>query len=68
MTNLEKLDLHLLVCRRNVFVNGNDLKKNIIDYMPRLNTFKFNICSTIPLRTQIDLPSDEDIQQTFRDF
>ncbi|CAF4758939.1 unnamed protein product, partial [Rotaria sp. Silwood2] len=42
--------------------------QNIIDYLPRLNQFQFNIRSTMLLKNQIDLPSNEDIQYTFKDF
>ncbi|CAF3381822.1 unnamed protein product [Rotaria socialis] len=36
--------------------------------MSRLNKFHFNIRSTIALRNQINLQSNEDIQYTFKDF
>ncbi|CAF2755815.1 unnamed protein product [Rotaria sp. Silwood2] len=68
MLNLEKLSLCLIVHGKNTFVDGNDLKKNIINNMSRLNKFLFNICSTIRIHNQINLPSKEDIQYTFKDF
>jgi hypothetical protein len=60
--------LYLLVWGKKTFVDGNDLKTNIMNYMPRLNKFTFNICSSNHFYNQINLPSNEDIQHTFRDF
>jgi hypothetical protein len=71
MSNLEKLGLYLTLRslhKNKGFIDGNYLKKNIINYMPRLNKFTFNIRSIIFLKDQIYLPSNEDIQQTFRNF
>jgi hypothetical protein len=68
MLNLEKLDLYLIVCGKNTFIDGNDLEKNILNNMPRLNKFQFNIYSSIDFNNQTDLPSNEDIQHTFKDF
>ncbi|CAF1226607.1 unnamed protein product [Rotaria sordida] len=68
MLNLEKLDLHLKVDRHKGFINGNDLKENIINYMPRLNKFTFNIRLFNHISNKIILPSNEDIQYTFKDF
>ena len=67
MFNFEKLDLYFTVYGKNTFIDGNDLKKNIINHMPRLNKFLFNIYSTIRFNNQTDLLSNEDIQCTFRD-
>ncbi|CAF4341142.1 unnamed protein product [Rotaria sp. Silwood2] len=68
MLNLEELNLFLQVTGRQKFVDSEDLKKNIIDHMSRLNKFKFSICSTIQLDNELDFPSNENIQKTFRDF
>ncbi|CAF4279210.1 unnamed protein product, partial [Rotaria sordida] len=68
MPSLEQLSLYLSCVHHNRFINGNDLKENIIDYLPQLNQFQFNIRSTMLLKNQIDLPSNEDIQYTFKDF
>ncbi|CAF1127810.1 unnamed protein product [Rotaria sordida] len=68
MLNLEELDLHLRVDRYKGFIDGNDLKENIINYMPRLNKFTFNICLFNRTSNQINLRSNEDIQRTFKDF
>ncbi|CAF1646068.1 unnamed protein product [Rotaria sp. Silwood1] len=67
MSNLEKLCLNV-ICETNTFIDGNELKQNIINHVPRLERFEFYICSGIYLRNQIYLPSKEDIQHTFRDF
>jgi hypothetical protein len=66
MVNLEKLHLQLF-CGRDKFIDGDDLNTNIINYLLRLNTFTFNI-RTNKYFYKIDLPSNEDIQQTFKDF
>ncbi|CAF0753505.1 unnamed protein product [Rotaria sordida] len=49
-------------------VDGNDLKINIINHMPRLNEFTFNIRSFILYQNQIDQLSNEDMQHTFKDY
>ncbi|CAF4677623.1 unnamed protein product [Rotaria sp. Silwood1] len=68
MLNLEELALYFFTSTE-IFIDGNNLKKNIIDHLPRLNKFLFNICSTIYLRDQATyLPSNEEIQQTFINF
>jgi hypothetical protein len=70
MSNLESLALYLMVrdyYKREKFIDGNDLKNNIIDHLPQLNKFVFNIYSTT-FFNQIDLPSNEDIQNTFINF
>jgi hypothetical protein len=66
MSNLEKLNLHLIVYRKT-FVDGDNFKTNIINHLERLNTFTFNITSFTSYN-EINLRSNEDIQQTFKDF
>ena len=68
MFNLEKLDLQLKMDRYKGFIDGNDLKENIINHMPRLNEFTFNIRVFNHIYNRINLPSNEDIQYTFKDF
>jgi hypothetical protein len=68
MLNLEQLHLHLVVNRDNEFIDGNHLKNNIINHMLRLNKFTFNIRSSSRFYNQINFPSNDDIQKTFRDF
>jgi hypothetical protein len=50
------------------FIDGYDLKKNILNHMSRLNRFTFNICSTLNVNNQMDLSSTDDIKRTFNDF
>ncbi|CAF4087833.1 unnamed protein product [Rotaria sordida] len=68
MSNLEELRLYFNCSREESFVDGNDLKTNILIHLPRLTTFKFNIFSFIDHYNQSDLLSNEDIRNTFRDF
>jgi hypothetical protein len=68
MLNLEKLDLQLVLYREKGFINGNDLKKDIINNMPRLNQFTFNIRLFNHRRNQTNILSNEYIQNTFKDF
>ncbi|CAF3933109.1 unnamed protein product [Rotaria sp. Silwood1] len=68
MSNLEKLDLYINIDERKTFFDGNDLKMNIINHMSQLNKFTFNIHSLSSFYNEINLPSNEDIQKTFKDF
>ncbi|CAF1456185.1 unnamed protein product [Adineta ricciae] len=68
MFNLEELSLCLTVWQGSTYIDGNKLKKDIIDHMSQLNRFSFSIDSFIITPKQIDLPSAEDIQRTFVDF
>ncbi len=49
-------------------IDGDHLEKNIVKHMTRLTNFIFNICSVIHLNELVNLPSNEDIQSTFRNF
>lgn len=68
MTHLEKLGLYIALSVRERFVDGNDLKRNILSQMQRLNQFTFDILSVMGTNNERNLPSKEDIQYTFRDF
>lgn len=68
MPNLEKLHLYLLVCGRETFIDGNDMKVNIVNSMPYLNKFTFNIYSFIRFNHQSNLLSNGDLQKTFNNF
>jgi hypothetical protein len=68
MSNLEKLDLYIYVHERKTVFDGNDFKMNIINHMPQLNKFTFNIYSLSSFYNEINLPSNENIQKTFTDF
>ncbi|CAF3073790.1 unnamed protein product [Rotaria sp. Silwood2] len=49
MLDLEKLHLYLIIGYKNTFIDGNNLKRNIINHMPPLNIFTFNIRTTVHL-------------------
>ena len=68
MSNLERLDLSLIVSERKTFFDGNDFKMNIINHMLLLNKFTFNIRSSSRFYNEINLPENEHIQKTFSDF
>ncbi len=68
MPNLEKLDLYIYVHGRKTVFDGNDFKMNIVNHMPQLNKFTFNIRSLSNFYDEINLPSNEDIQKTFTNF
>ncbi|CAF1417233.1 unnamed protein product [Rotaria sordida] len=68
MSHLEELDLSLIISGKKTFVDGNDLKTNIINNMPFLNKFTFNIRSFNHFYNQINIPSNEDIQYTFNGY
>jgi hypothetical protein len=69
MTNLEELSLYF-VSTHGPIIDGDNLETNIINHMTRLNKFTFNICSVIylDLDQPMNLPSNEDIENTFRNF
>ncbi|CAF1548447.1 unnamed protein product, partial [Rotaria sordida] len=64
MSNLQSLSLHFAANRLNTFIDGNNLKKNLINYLTELNQFVFNIRSITNLSEQIHFPSNNDIQRT----
>lgn len=68
MINLEKLDLHLELSRNRGFVDGNNLKENIVKHMTQLNQFTFYIHTCNYSREKLNALSNEDIQRTFDDF
>ncbi|CAF2789704.1 unnamed protein product [Rotaria sp. Silwood2] len=68
MSNLEKLGLYLSIFVYERFIDGNNLKKNILNHMSQLNQFSFHIHSRMFINNEMNLPSKQDIQQTFRDF
>ncbi|CAF4092199.1 unnamed protein product, partial [Rotaria sordida] len=49
-------------------IDGDNLENNIINHMTRLNKFTFNICSVICLDQLINVPLNEDIKYSFRNF
>jgi len=68
MSNLEKLDLCLVISCNGDFIDGNNLRKDAINHLPRLNKMTVNIRSVIGYNDQIDSRSTEDIQHTFEDI
>jgi hypothetical protein len=68
MINLEKLTLYLSIGRKNSdYVNGVQLRDDILHYMPRLRKCNFSIDTVIAKTTKSDLrlSSHEDIQRSF---
>ncbi|CAF4224315.1 unnamed protein product [Rotaria sordida] len=68
MINLEELDIRLVVYGKKIFIDGYDLKYNIINNLLRLNKFVFNIRSRLPLNDQVYLSSNEDCHLSFNGF
>ncbi len=66
--NLKKLDLSLPTLTYKPFIDGHNLTQNIINHMPLLNMFTFNIHSLTNFYNPNNIPSNEYIQETFRDF
>jgi hypothetical protein len=69
MSNLEELILNLSIDRskpHKSFIDGNNLKNDIISQMPKLNKFVFSIHSNLYLDDLSHLPSNDDIQRTFK--
>jgi hypothetical protein len=63
MSQLEKLTLSLCVCNRTSFIDGNHLNNNIINTMPYLHTFIFDIVTECVTIDQEHLQSSYDIQR-----
>jgi len=68
MINLENLALYFVTHGDKTFIDGNNLKKNIINHMPRLNEFICNIHSPVISKDQMHLPSNENIHRTYTSF
>ncbi|CAF3409445.1 unnamed protein product [Rotaria sp. Silwood2] len=67
MTNLEELSLYFISVHGPI-IDGDNLENNIINHMTRLNKFTFNICSVIYPDQLINVPLNEDIKYSFRNF
>ncbi|CAF3496483.1 unnamed protein product [Rotaria socialis] len=67
MSNLKMLTLNIIIEEKK-FVDGNCLNNDIINHLPKLNHFIFNIQSRIYDYNQTDIRSNEDIQNTFKSF
>jgi hypothetical protein len=68
MSNLEKLHLNVYVSVEKIFIDGNNLNKNIVNHMTQLKKFTFNIRSYLNVLNESDLPTNEDLKYTFRNF
>ncbi|CAF1263307.1 unnamed protein product [Rotaria sordida] len=68
MINLKKLSLYIVVNPYEQFIDGNNLKKYILDHIPQLNEFTFNIRSIIYDIDNKYLLTNEQIQNTFTNF
>ncbi|CAF3960244.1 unnamed protein product [Rotaria sp. Silwood1] len=68
MLNLEELDLNITVYCDKKIIDGDILKKDILIYMPQLYKFTFNICLIINHHHKIKFPSNEHIQNTFKNI
>lgn len=69
MSNLEKLNLYLLIDNNDQrLIDGNELKTNIVNHMPLLNKFTFDIRSGILLHDVNHFPSDQSIRDTLKNF
>ena len=71
MSNLEELILNLSIDRSSPyksFIDGNNLKNDIIRHMPKLNKFVFSIQSNLRLNDLVHLPTNDDIQRTFKNL
>ena len=67
MTNLKELALYISV-EQKTFIDGNNLKNNIINHLLKLNKFIFSIRSFIRFPDQTHLISNEEIQHTLTDL
>jgi hypothetical protein len=66
MLHLEKLTLYLSVIRCNKnYIDGIELSNDILNYMPRLKKFNFNINTLIYKNNNVVLSSNEDIKHNF---
>jgi hypothetical protein len=68
MSNLEKLNLSIIVSSKTTIIDGNNLKLNIMNNMPLLKKFLFNIHSSTCFYNKLNVPSNEYIQDTFKHF
>ncbi|CAF3474071.1 unnamed protein product [Rotaria socialis] len=68
MANLEELGLSFTTTVKETFIDGNNLKQHILNHMSQLKQFTFDIRSVMCINNEMNLPSKEDIQQTFTDL
>ena len=67
MLNLEELTLYVSVIRTELtYIDGDQLYEEGLNYMPRPNKYIFSIpTNIINKRIGIDLPSNDDIRNSF---
>jgi hypothetical protein len=65
MLNLEKLILSFRARRRTSLIDGTYLTNEILNYMPHLQTFEFDIASENRTMNVFPEPTSEDIRRTF---
>ncbi|CAF1545193.1 unnamed protein product [Adineta ricciae] len=70
MSYLERLDLYIQFGNNTTIIDGNYLKRKIINAntLRNLQEFRFSITSRISSPVQLNLPSTKDIEQTFTHF
>ncbi|UJR29926.1 hypothetical protein I4U23_017473 [Adineta vaga] len=70
MSNLERLGLYIAIAvdSNRTFIDGNYLKKHILNSLIKLDEFQFSITSQMASLMQINLSSTKEIEQTFIDF
>ena len=68
MSNLERLGLYIEISSNATFIDGNHLKKTILNPMIKLNDFQFSITSHVYHVMGMKFQLTKDIQQTFTDF
>jgi hypothetical protein len=68
MSNLETLNLSLSISVKQAFIDGYNLKNKIVNRIPRVNKFTFDIHSIMNIQNDTIIPSNEDIRNTFNDF
>ncbi|CAF3046655.1 unnamed protein product [Rotaria socialis] len=68
MSNLETLNLSLSILVKQAFIDGYNLRNKIVNRMPRVNKFTFDIHPIMSIQNDIVIPSNEDIRNTFNDF
>lgn len=67
MINLKELTLSLNV-HRTTFIDRTHLDEEFLNYMPKLNTFIFHICTSLLTYHGMQMLSTDDIQKTFIDW
>ncbi|CAM2725326.1 unnamed protein product [Rotaria socialis] len=67
-SNLETLNLSLSISVKEIFIDEHNLRNKIVNHLSRLSKFTFDVHSIMNINHDTILPSNEDIQNTFKDF